>query len=287
MKQAEFRGCDSFVCAEITLDDKTGYTTGNVVEIAPIASVAKTTDVNSETHFYDNKGLIQIKAVGVDTVTFVVPAMYLSKLAIVTGAYIDPVTGAYMSRSDNDKEYAVGYRLKLTDGTYRYVWRLKGTFSNVPDENSNTESQNIDTQNQTVTFSGTWTIHEFSGFGSQREIVMDERDGRCDFTNFFLKVRTPYNIGELVTATTTAIEVSPTTKSIAVGQESTIAATTTPQNNPVAWISSNPNVCTVATASGAPSRYGTVTGKAAGTAVITAVSGNYSASCVVTVALGA
>lgn len=287
MKQAEFRGCDSFVCAEITLDDKTGYTTGNVVEIAPIASVAKTTDVNSETHFYDNKGLIQIKAVGVDTVTFVVPAMYLSKLAIVTGAYIDPVTGAYMSRSDNDKEYAVGYRLKLTDGTYRYVWRLKGTFSNVPDENSNTESQNIDTQNQTVTYSGTWTINEFSGIGSQREIVMDERDGRCDFTNFFSKVRTPDNIGELVTATTTAIEVSPTTKSIAVGQESTITATTTPQNNPVVWISSNPNVCTVATASGAPSRYGTVTGKAAGTAVITAVSGNYSASCVVTVAQGA
>lgn len=287
MKQAEFRGCDSFVCAEITLDDKTGYTTGNVVEIAPIASVAKTTDVNSETHFYDNKGLIQIKAVGVDTVTFIVPAMYLSKLAIVTGAYIDPVTGAYMSRSDNDKEYAVGYRLKLTDGTYRYVWRLKGTFSNIPDENSNTESQNIDTQSQTVTFSGTWTISEFSGVGSQREIVMDERDGLCDFTNFFSKVRTPYNIGELVTATTTAIEVSPTTKSIAVGQESTIAATTTPQNNPVAWISSNPNVCTVATASGAPSRYGTVTGKAAGTAVITAVSGNYSASCVVTVAQGA
>lgn len=287
MKQAEFRGCDSFVCAEITLDDKTGYTTGNVVEIAPIASVAKTTDVNSETHFYDNKGLIQIKAVGVDTVTFVVPAMYLNKLAIVTGAYIDPVTGAYMPRSDNGKEYAVGYRLKLTDGTYRYVWRLKGTFSNVPDENSNTESQNIDTQNQTVTFSGTWTINEFSGRGSQREIVMDERDGLCDFTNFFLKVRTPDNIGELVTATTTAIEVSPATKSIAVGQTGTITATTTPQNNPVAWVTSNPNVCSVETLSGAPSRYGTVTGRAAGTAVITAVSGSYSASCVVTVTQGA
>ena len=287
MKQAEFRGCDNFVCARVIKDDKTGFATGPVTVVAPIASVAKTSEVSSETHYYDNTGLIQIRAVGVDTVTFVVPAMYLDKLAMVTGAYIDPQTGAYMSGEDTDEEFAVGYRLKLTDGSYRYVWRLKGTFSGVPVENSNTESNSVDTQNQQVVYSGTKTIYEFPNVGARRDIVMDERDGLCDFSTFFSIVQTPATIPALAKASTTAISVSPTTAEIAEGNTTTIVATTTPTGNPVAWISSNPAVASVAVAEGAPKNYGTVTGVSAGTAVITAVSGSYSASTTVTVTAGA
>lgn len=280
MKHAEFRGCDSFVCAKITKDDKTGYTTGTVTEIAPIASVAKSSGVSSETHFYDNKGMIQIKAVGVDTVTFVVPAMYLEKLAIVTGAYIDPLTGAYMSGEDTDDEYAVGYRIKLTDGTYRYVWRLKGTFSNVPDENSNTESNNVDTQNQTVIFTGTKTIYEFANGGARRDVVIDERDDKCDLTNFFATVQTPDTIANLVKSSATAISLSASTLSLTAGGDTgSLTATTTPTGKPVSWLTSNPNVATVAN--------GVVTPVAAGTAIISAVSGSQSAACTVTVVAGA
>lgn len=280
MKQAEFRGCDSFVAAKITKDDKTGYTTGSVIEIAPIASVAKTSEVSSETHFYDNTGLIQIKAVGVDTVTFVVPAMFLEKLAIVTGAYIDPLTGAYMSGEDSDDEYAVGYRLKLTDGSYRYVWRLKGTFSGVPDENSNTESNSVDTQNQTVVFTGTKTIYAFSNGGARRDVVIDERDGKCDCTNFFATVQTPDTISALVKSDATAISLSASTLSLtAGGATGSLTATTTPTGKAVSWLTSNSAVATV--------EGGVVTPVAAGTAVITAVSGNQSAACTVTVAAGA
>lgn len=287
MKQAEFRGCDNFVCAKIIKDDKTGFETGAVTVVAPIASVAKTSEVSSETHYYDNAGMIQIRAVGVDTVTFVVPAMYLNKLAMVTGAYIDPQTGAYMSGEDTDEEFAVGYRLKLTDGSYRYVWRLKGTFSGVPDENSNTESSSVDTQNQQVVFSGTKTVYEFPNVGARRDIVIDERDGLCDLSTFFSIVQTPATIPALAKASTTAISVSPTTDEIVVGETSVIVATTTPTGNPVSWISSNPAVASVAVAEGAPKNYGTVTGVSAGTAVITAVSGSYSASTTVTVTAGA
>lgn len=275
MKEAEFRGCDSFVCAKITKDDKTGYATAAVVMVAPIASVAKTTEVNSETHYYDNTGLIQIKAVGTDSVTFVVPAMYLTTLAMVTGGYIDPTTGAYMSGEDNEDEYAVGYRIKLTDGSYRYVWRLRGQFSGVPDENSNTESDSIDTNNQEVVYTGTKTVYEFPGVGRRRDIVIDERDGKCDLTDFFAKVRTPENIAELALASTTALSVSPTTASVAVGETTTITADVTPEGSTVVWSSSNSRVATVAD--------GVVTGVAAGTAVITATSGNFSASAAITV----
>ena len=287
MKQAEFRGCDNLVIAPVTKDDSTGYTTGTVVELAPIASVAKTTEVSSETHFYDNTGMIQIKAEGVDTITLVVPALYLAKLALVTGAYIDPVSGAYMSGENTNTDYALGYRIKLTDGTYRYVWRLKGTFSNVPDENSNTESNSVDTNNQTITYSGVKTIYEFPTVGRKRDIVIDERDGICDCSTFFSIVQTPATVSQLVSSTTTAISVSPTTSSLVVEGTATITATTTPSGNHVSWVSSNPSVASVATPEGSPSNYGKVTANAVGTAVITAVSGSYSASTVVTVTAGA
>lgn len=287
MKQAEFRGCDNLVVAKVTKDDSTGYTTGSVIALAPIASVAKTTETSAETHFYDNTGMIQIRADGVDTITLVVPAMYLEKLAIVTGAYIDPVSGAYMSGEDSNEEYALGYRIKLTDGTYRYVWRLKGTFSNVPDESSNTESNSVDTQNQTVTFSGTKTIYEFPTVGRKRDIVIDERDGICDCSTFFNIVQTPATVSQLVSSTTTAISVSPTTSSLVVDGTATITATTTPSGNHVSWVSSNPSVASVATPEGSPSNYGKVTANAVGTAIVTAVSGSYSASVTVTVTAGA
>lgn len=274
MKEAEFRGCDSFVCAKITKDDKTGYATAAVTMVAPIASVAKTTEVNSETHYYDNTGLIQIKAVGTDSVTFVVPAMYLTTLAMVTGGYIDPTTGAYMSGEDNEDEYAVGYRIKLTDGSYRYVWRLRGQFSSVPDENSNTESDSIDTNNQEVVYTGTKTVYEFPGVGRRRDIVIDERDGRCDCTDFFAKVRTPENIAELVNVT--ALNVTPTTLRGTVGAHLTLTATTTPEGVPVTWASDDESIATVDAS-------GTVTAVAAGETMVRAIAGKMTVPVTVTV----
>ena len=156
----------------------------------------------------------------------------------------------------------------------------------IPDENSNTESNSVDTNNQTVTFSGTKTIYEFPTVGRRREVVIDERDGICDCATFFNIVQTPATVSQLVKATTTAITVSPTTATVAKDATSTITATTTPTGQHVSWISSNPSVATVETPSGSPSNYGQVTGIAAGTAVITAVSGSYSASTTVTVTAG-
>lgn len=279
MNQAEFRGCDNFVCAKITKDDSTGYTTASVVEVAPIASVAKTTENSSETHYYDNTGMITVNAVGADTVTFVVPALILAKLALVTGGTIDPLTGAYMSNDDNDDWFAVGYRIKLTDGTYRYVWRLKGRFTGVPDENSNTESNNVDTNNQQVVFTGSKTVYEFTNGGRRRDVVIDERDGKCNLSTFFDAVVTPDNMAALALASVTALSILPTTDSVEVGSTSTITATVTATGGLTVlprWASSNPEVATV-------DQDGVVTGISAGTAIITATAGAKSAACTVTV----
>lgn len=277
MQTAEFRGCDNLVVARVTKDDATGYTTGTVMSLAEVAQIAKTTEQSSETHYYDNVGKITIKAIGSDTVTLTVPAMALEKLAIVTGGRIDPATGAYSSTEhDTNYEYALGYRLKLTDGTYRYVWRLKGTFSSVPDETSNTESNSIDTNNQQVVYTGTLTTFEFTNGGRTRDYVIDERDGKANVSMFFEQVFTPDNSSVLAKSAVTALSITPATKSATVGTEYTYTLTITPSDVKPIWVSSNPAVLAV-------DQTGKATPLAAGTAVVTATAGMYSSASTVTV----
>ena len=282
MKVVEFRGCDSVVVAEVTKDDNTGYTVGNVVSLAPVAEVSKTTENSSETHYYDNVGAIVIRTEGSDEITLTVPALELGQLKVITGKSIDPATGAYVDDEGTEKYYALGYRLKLTDGTYRYVWRLKGAFSNIPDETSTTESDSVDTNNQSVVYTGNKTLYSFEAGnikGRAKAVVIDERDGLADVSGFFSQVVTPDNVASLAKATTTAISLSSSSESIVKDETATITATTTPSGQHVTWSSSNPAVATVAG--------GVITAVAVGTAVITATSGNYSASCAVTVTAGA
>lgn len=274
-KTVEFRGCDNLVIAEVIADDReNAYTAGEVARLAPVAEIAKTVENSSETHYYDNVGMIIIRSEGSDEVTLTVPALPLATLAKITGKQVDPTTGAFIDGESVEKYFAIGYRLRLTDGTYRYVWRLKGSFS-IPDETSATENDGTDTNNQELTFTGVKTVTKFENGGSAKAVVVDERDGLCDVSDWFDAVITPDTLGEHAKSTVTDLSVSPTTATVAVGAATTITATTTPEGANVIWRSSNNNVATVAN--------GVVTGVAAGTAVITASAGNYAASTTVTV----
>lgn len=274
---AEFRGCENLVCARILKDDATGYQTGAVVELAEVARIAKTTSQNRSTSWYDNKPLIQIKAVGEDTITLVVPALTLDKLAIITGAQVDTATGAYMSgEEDTDYEYAIGYKLNLTDGTARYVWRLKGTFS-VPDEESETKKNNeITTHNQTITYTGVETVYKFVNGGSKRDTVVDERDNRVNVQFFFNSVQTPDSIGNIAKRDVTALSISPTTKEMAVGDTFRFTLSITPAGYAPAWVSSNPTVASIDAA-------GDIVALREGVTVITATAGTLAAAATLTV----
>lgn len=282
MKVVEFRGCDNVVVAEVTKDDSTGYTVGNIIPLAPVAEVSKTTENSSETHYYDNVGAIVIRTEGSDEVTLTTPALELGQLATITGKSVDPATGAYVDDEGVEKYYALGYRLKLTDGTYRYVWRLKGAFSNIPDETSTTESDSVDTNNQSVVFTGNKTLYSFQAGnikGRAKAVVIDERDGLADVSGFFNQVVTPDNVASLANATTTALALSSNAIQVTKGNTDTLVATTSPSGQHVSWNSSNPAVATVDSA-------GVVTAVEAGTAIVTATSGQYSAYCAVTVVPG-
>lgn len=272
----EFRGCDHLVIAEVTADDvNNAYTTGAVQVLAPVAEIAKTVENSSETHYYDNVGMIIIRSEGSDEVTLTVPALPLSTLALVTGKQIDTATGAFIDGETVERYFAIGYRLRLTDGTYRYVWRLKGTF-NFPDETSATENDGTDTNNQELVFTGVKAITEFTNGGRAKAVVVDERDGLCDCSSFFDTVQTPDTLGSL--SVVTDLAVLPTSVSVALGATTTITATKTPSTAaaPVVWSCTPPGIATI-------DQSGVVTPVATGTAIVTASCGSKTATCVVTV----
>jgi phi13 family phage major tail protein len=189
----EFRGTDNLVYAEVTADNNEtsgGYVTGTVKVLAPVAEIAKTVETASDTKYYDNKPALTINAEGADTITLTVPALDLATLADITGKTYDTTVGAFMDGERNPKYFALGYRLRLTDGTYRYVWRYKGSFG-IPDETSQTENAGTDSNNQQLTYTGIQTMHIFTKpNSSQKALVVDERDGLADLSTFFDTVTT-------------------------------------------------------------------------------------------------
>lgn len=197
----EFRGTDELYIAEVTVDDNEtgtghGYVTGAVEKLAPVAEISKSVATASETKYYDNVAAFTINAEGSDTITLNIPALDLATLAKITGKICDTATGALLDGEGTSPNFALGYRLGLTDGTYRYVWRYKGSFA-VPNETSQTKNAGTDSQGQQLTYTGVSTIHKFTkavdSQGNpmpQKALVVDERDDKAVLTGFFDQVTT-------------------------------------------------------------------------------------------------
>lgn len=198
----EFRGVDNLCIAEVTKDDASDYACETPIKLAAVAEVGKTTDSSNEAHYYDNKPLIIVSSEADDKITLTVAPPELEMLSKITGKSFDETTGMMVDSPRNNKYYAIMYRTKGTDGKYRYVSRLKGTF-NIPEETNATEDDGTDTNNTQVEFTGIYTQHEFTKGvfngtswekASVKGIVVDTRYGLANVSDFFSKVQTPDTI---------------------------------------------------------------------------------------------
>lgn len=286
----EFRGVDKFYFARIIKDDADGYVCDTPKTI-PVQSVAKSTESSSETHFYDNKGMVVIVGEGADTITLVIAPPDLKELAGMIGRSFDADTGMMVEGPRDNAYYAIMYRTKGTDGKYRYVVRNKGQF-NIPDEQNDTENNGTDTTNTTFEFTGIYTEHEFDkGIynpvtqtwekAGVKGIVVDTRYNAADLTNFFNAIQTPDTIQSSSDIDVTGVGVAPATASLVEGATLPLTATVVPANatdKSVSWSSSASGIASV-------DDDGVVTAEAEGTATITVTTtdGSFTDTCAVTV----
>lgn len=201
----EFRGVDSLYIAELLTDDNEadgGYTCETPVYLAPVAEVGKSTDSASEAHYYDNKAMIVVNSESADKISIIMAPPILEKLAKIIGKSFDAETGMMVDGPRQNKYFALMYRTKGTDGAYRYVSRLKGTFS-IPEDSNKTEDDGTETTNTSVEYTGIYTTHEFTkgiynGTSWEKSgvkgVVVDTRYGLADVSKFFESVQTPDSV---------------------------------------------------------------------------------------------
>lgn len=203
-KTFEFRGVESLMIAEVLEDSAGSYTCDTPVKLAPVAEIGKTTDSSSEAHYYDNKAMIIVNSESADVITITVAPPELEMLSKIIGKSFDADTGMMVDSVRQNKHFAIMYKTKGTDGEYRYVSRLKGSFS-IPEESNKTEDDGTETTNTQITFTGIYTEHEFTkGIynstekkwekGAAKGVVVDTRYGLADVSKFFDQVQTPDTI---------------------------------------------------------------------------------------------
>lgn len=194
----EFRGCKNLVYAEVTGDSASGYTTGEVKPLAPVAEISKSVETSSEAHYYDNKAAIIINTEGSDTVTFTIAVPDDATFADITGRTYDSTKKVFIESQRVQKYFAVGYILGETgEGEdERYVWRYKGTF-NIPEETSATENNGTDANNLSLEFTGVYTKYEFANgngtgvSGAAKAMFIRESSHVATAAEFFAAVATP------------------------------------------------------------------------------------------------
>lgn len=186
----KFRGIDMPCLAEVLTDTAEGITYGEVFDFAPAVEIGRTASSESAVSFGNNKPLIIVRTEGNDEISISCFGISLELLAKITGKTFDKDRGMFIDNQGNVVYFAFGYREKLTNGKYRYNWRLKGTFS-VPAEISATEDDGTESVGQDIVYTGIYTTHEFTNGGSAKGVVVDTQYTGAKVTDFFKAPVTP------------------------------------------------------------------------------------------------
>ena len=189
IKIVDWRGIRGLVAAKVVTDNADGMTFSEVRPLCGTSTLSKTTETSSATKFYDNVPAIVSRGVGGDEVTIDGSAISEENQAWLMGEYYDEENDVYVEGEPETDYFAIGYITKKTDGSERFVWRLKGTFG-YPESEHNTEDDGTDSNGTTLVYTGINTICKFAKTGKTAKAV-NVGAAKYDEEKFFATVQTP------------------------------------------------------------------------------------------------
>lgn len=156
-------GLDSLYYASITADSAAAYTPGTPAYLAPAAEASVTPAVNSQTIYADDQAYDTALAEGASEIELTITNLDAATLALLTGSFTDVANGRIYDRANPSgaANYALGFRSKKTNGSYRYYWFLKGRFTK-PAEAFTTLGDTPDPKKVVLKFTAVKTVHQFA-----------------------------------------------------------------------------------------------------------------------------
>ena len=168
-----------------TLTDETLKTYGTVTPISPLINIKVTPSVNADKLYADNRAVEVVNTMGEIAVEMEVQDLPLEVQAALLGHTLSATTGVMTYDTDDVAPYvALGFKMKKSNGKYRYVWLLKGKFEEYGEEGATQEDK---ATFNTPTISGTFVVRADGLW----KYVMDEDSGTTPPSNFLATVYAP------------------------------------------------------------------------------------------------
>lgn len=174
-------GIDNLVWCPLDKDDsselkyKKNGTAEQVYALPGVMSLNINPNTSMETAYYDDGPGEVATTIGKIEVTLNKSSLGPKEQAVLLGASyiklagaIDTAAGLLSGVSDTPPWGALGFRTLKSDGTYRYVWLLKGKFT-IPTSNNETKGESINFQSDEVTGSFVSVSHVFEVKSSATE----------------------------------------------------------------------------------------------------------------------
>lgn len=140
-------GLDQLVYAVMT--DEVAETYGTPKRIFGAIQASITPTVNSATLYADDIAYDSVSSMGDVAVALNVAEVPTEDQAIILGHDIDDNGGLDKKSTDQGPYVAIGYRRRLANGKYRYVWLYKGRFT-LGAEEANTKADTPTYQTPTL-----------------------------------------------------------------------------------------------------------------------------------------
>ncbi|WP_411679847.1 major tail protein [Clostridium thailandense] len=173
-------GVENLVYA--VLSDEAASTYGTPTLISPAINVKINPKSNSNTLYADNRAVETISSMGEVDVEIETQDLPLEVQAVLLGHTLDTTTKVMSYEADDIAPYvAIGFKVKKANGKYRYVWLLKGKFSEPEEEHSTQEDK---TKFQTPKLKGTFLTRA----DGKWKYTADEDSGFTGGATWFTKV---------------------------------------------------------------------------------------------------
>ncbi|WP_147564955.1 major tail protein [Clostridium tyrobutyricum] len=176
-------GVENLVYAVLT--DESTVTYGTPALISPAINVKINPKSNSDTLYADNRAVETVSSMGEVDVEIETQDLPLEVQAILLGHTLDATSKVMSYEADDIAPYvAIGFKVKKANGKYRYVWLLKGKFSEPEEEHSTQEDK---AKFQTPKLKGTFLTRA----DGKWKYTADEDSGFTGGATWFTKVYAP------------------------------------------------------------------------------------------------